>query len=126
MIENAEHRGWPRQKTFLRGKLYYNNRLNVVDCLIRDVSEGGARLVIPEGIAIPDDVELHIPHKDQTFFTRIVWRRGQEIGATFLNGSRSKADDVMARLGRLEDEVSALKRIIKKLKADSGLETDVA
>ncbi|MFL6934868.1 MAG: hypothetical protein ACJ8EJ_09505, partial [Xanthobacteraceae bacterium] len=32
-----------RQKSFLHGCIYFNNRRSAVDCLIRDISREGAR-----------------------------------------------------------------------------------
>jgi len=122
----TEQRKFPRQKALLRGKLYFNNRLNVVDCLIRDISEHGARLVFSEAVTIPDQVELHIPQKEQTHFVRVAWRRGQEAGVAFEPAAKGEPDDLTARIARLEEEVAGLKRIIKKLKADAGPEDEVA
>ena len=38
-----ERRSSARQKSFLQGRIYFNNRRSSVDCLIRDYSETGAR-----------------------------------------------------------------------------------
>jgi hypothetical protein len=125
-----ERRRQPRQRSLLRGKLFFNNRLNVVDCTIRDMSDLGARVVHSEAVAIPDDLELYIPQKDQTFNVRVVWRRGQEAGVAFQAGAESNStldpNEIAQRFARLEAEVAGLKRIIKKLKTDAGLDIDVA
>lgn len=125
----VERRITPRQKTFLRGKLYFNNRLNVVDCLVRDISESGVKLVFSEAVTTPDEVELFIPQKEQTFFIKIAWRNGAEVGAEFLQAAQGKlaeTDELARRLARLEGEIAGLKRIIKKLKLTEGMESEVA
>ncbi len=127
--QTHEHRKVARQKALLRGKLYFNNRLSVVDCTIRDISEGGARLVYSEAVVTPDELELHIPQKNETVKVRIVWRRGYEVGVAFepiANTNRPFGpEEIAARFARLEAEIADLKRVIKKLKIDSGPEAEV-
>ena len=126
----SEHRQFPRQRTLLQGKLFFNNRLNVVDCTIRDSSDRGARLVFSEAIAIPDELELHIPQKNQTLKVRVAWRRGQEAGVAFQTTPQAAPTldphEIAERFARLEAEIAALKRLVKKLRSDGGPETEVA
>ena len=126
----SERRVAPRQKSFLRGRLFFNNRLNVVDCVIRDISDTGARLVYSEAVTTPDEVELHIPQKDQTLYAKIAWRRGEEVGVTFKAATQKDgslgADEILERFARLEAEIAGIKRIIKKLKVDLLPDIDVA
>ena len=113
-----------RHRAFLAGKLYFNDRLNVVDCTIRDISDNGARLYIPQTVLIPDMVELHIPQKDQAWKALVTWRRGAEIGVEYQRGA--PADDIEARFARLEAEIAQLKRIIRRAKLDTLPDADVA
>ena len=50
----VERRRVARQKSFLRGMVYFNNRRSVLDCLVRDISPYGARLVFSVTVATPD------------------------------------------------------------------------
>jgi len=121
--QQEEHRRSPRQRSFLRGKLFFNNRLSVVDCTIRDISEYGARLVYSEAVTTPDELELYIPQKEQTFNVRTTWRRGQEVGVSFQTPVIDRpmgANEIAERFARMEAEIAALKRMIKKLRADLG------
>ena len=65
-----------RQRTFLKGTLYYDNRRASIECVVRDVSDSGARLTFDHPATIPDSVELFIPSKQQTLRAR-VRRRAQ-------------------------------------------------
>ena len=47
-VRTTERRRIPRQKSFLRGMIYFNNRRSVADCLIRDISPYGARLIFSD------------------------------------------------------------------------------
>jgi hypothetical protein len=100
-----------RQRTFLKGTLYYDNRRASIECVIRDISDSGARLSFDNPVTVPDNVELFIPHKQQTLRARVQRRGPNEIGIAF-EVERS-ADPRRAS----ETEIAALKRLVSKLKA---------
>ena len=126
----VERRRAARQKSFLRGMIYFNNRLNAVDCLIRDISPYGARLIFSDAVTTPDVLELYIPQKEQTVRVHAIWRHGQEVGVAFAQAAQmdpvAESGDLAERVARLEMEIVGLKRILKKMKADAGPEFDVA
>ena len=126
----VERRRAARQKSFLRGMIYFNNRRNVVDCLIRDISPYGARLIFSDAVTTPDVLELYIPQKEQTLRVHAIWRHGQEVGVAFAQAAQmdpvAESGDLAERVARLEMEIVGLKRILKKMKADAGPEFDVA
>ena len=80
---NAERRRTARQKSFLRGMIYFNNRRNAVDCLIRDISTYGARVIFSDSVQTPDVLDLYIPQKEQTLRSHVIWRNGTEVGISF-------------------------------------------
>ena len=126
----AERRRIARQKSFLRGTIHFNNRRNAVDCLIRDISPYGARLIFSDAVTTPDMLELFIPQKDQTLRTHVIWRHGQEVGVAFAQTMQvepaAESGELAERVARLENEIAGLKRILKKMKTDIGPEFDVA
>jgi hypothetical protein len=127
----GERRRAPRQKSLLRGMIYYNNRRNAVDCLIRDISAHGARLIFSDSFTTPDVLDLHIPQKDQTLRVHVIWRSGQECGVAFAQAASAAASgaasgELADRVQRLEAEVASLKRILKRLKADVEGDVDAA
>jgi hypothetical protein len=116
----AERRGSQRQKSFLRGCVYFNKRRNALDCLIRDISDGGARIIFSDTVSIPDVVDLYIPQKEQTIHAHVQWRHGDEIGLAFPDAIRAAGGtedgELAMRVAQLESEVSALRREIKHLR----------
>jgi PilZ domain len=118
----SERRGITRQKSFLRGCIYFNNRRSTMDCLIRDLSDEGARIIFSHTVNIPEMIELYIPQKEQTVRARVKWRHGDEVGLDFSDHVRARAtpdeSDLNKRVAQLEADVSALKRIIKQLKRE--------
>jgi uncharacterized protein YceH (UPF0502 family) len=117
----SERRRSTRQKSFLRGCIYFNNRRSATDCLIRDISETGARLIFSDTVTIPDKVELYIPQKDETLRAHVQWRHGDEVGVAFgaLATGKGKHDDELAgRVEKLEAEIAALRKMLKRLKSE--------
>ncbi len=121
-----------RQRTFLKGTLYYDNRRASIECVIRDVSDSGARLTFDHPATVPDSVELFIPSKQQTLRARVRRRGPNEIGVAFevarsLESRRASDAELQERVETLEAEVVALKRLVAKLKAKVlPLDVDVA
>ncbi len=128
----SERRRATRQKSFLRGCVYFNNRRSAIDCLIRDISSTGARLIFSSTVSIPDVVDLYIAHKEQTLVAHVHWRHGEEVGVAFASamqapGAAPPAEGELAeRVERLEAEIAAIKKMLKRLKADVAGGSDEA
>jgi hypothetical protein len=117
-----ERRTLLRKRSFLQGRLYFNNRRSSLDCLVRDISSHGAKLKVSDSIAIPEIVELYIPNKDETYRAKVQWRTGFEIGVTFENDQEAPSivpgaapADLPERVRRLEAEVASLHRKLNEL-----------
>src|SRR5262249_47709495 len=74
-MEMDERRASRRHKSFLRGIVYFDKRRSETACLVRDLSEDGARIVLSQTITIPDVIELQIPQREQMVSARVQWRR---------------------------------------------------
>lgn len=118
----GERRRSPRQKSFLRGCIYFDKRRSAFDCLIRDISDQGARIIFSDMVSVPDTIELYIPQKEQTLRAHVEWRRGAEIGVAFADAmgdeSASNSQHLAGRIARLETEVASLRKALKKLQAE--------
>jgi hypothetical protein len=125
----AERRRAPRQKSFLRGCIFFNKRSRALECLIRDFSEHGARIIFSENVSVPDLVELHIPQKEQTLRARVQWRHGDEIGLAFPDAVRAadgtRDGELALRVAQLESEIVGLRKLVKKLRAEIAPAEDV-
>ena len=113
-----------RKKSFLQGRIYYNQHRSSVDCLVRDISEQGAKLVFSDAATIPDVVDLYLPAKDEVHRIRVQWRKGDEMGVGFDapgeadETAGASSSDVLLRLTKLEGDYAALKRVVNELRAD--------
>jgi PilZ domain len=127
----GERRGSRRSKSFLRGFVYVSRKRGALACLVRDLSEKGARIIFPDTVTLPDVVELHIPQRDQTLHARVQWRRNDEIGLAFNEVERvaeplSSAAEVVQRVAMLEAEIASLRTLLKRLKAEKADGADEA
>lgn len=135
--ETDEGRNLHRQKTLLQGKLTFGHGGTVIDCIIRDISEGGARLRFSDTVATPEVMELHIPNKQESHLVRVEWRVGDEVGVSFVDYDKrmaASADEVAGqpdadlalRLKKLEEEVASLRRIVAALRSEHRERRDQA
>lgn len=111
-----------RTRTFLKGIVYFDNRRASIDCTIRDLSDTGARILFASAVSVPDSIELHIPQKQTTFPVRVRRRDQNEIGISFEDQRsheprRAVDGDMAERVAKLEGELAAITRLLKKLEA---------
>ncbi len=114
-----------RQKNFLRGRIFFNNRDLSVECLIRDLSETGARVIVSDAVSLPSTVEFSVPQKNRTWQARVGWRHRDEAGLSFVDassGAYELSNELAKRLAELECELAVLRTPIKQLikRANSG------
>ena len=125
-----ERRASRRHKSFLRGVVYFDKRRSEMACLIRDLSDDGARIILWQTVAIPDMIELHIPQRELTVSAHMQWRRADEIGLAFskaVAATSPREDQLIKRIAELEAEIDTLQRTIKRLKrAKTGESGDEA
>jgi PilZ domain-containing protein len=129
----SERRRATRQKSFLRGCIYFNNKRSATDCLVRDISSTGARLIFSDSVSIPDVVDLFIPQKDETLRAHVQWRHGDEVGVAFTKGGQAPAPgrsldvgELVERVAKLEAELGSMRKMLKRLKAEIAGDADEA
>ena len=110
----------PRLKALFAARIAFNNGQSTLDCLIRNLSDTGAKLVVSAAVAVPDRFDLFIPQKGVTRRVQIAWRTGEEIGVRFADAPRSEqsgseAGALKQRVRELEAEVARLQSRILQL-----------
>jgi hypothetical protein len=125
----AERRGSERLKAFLKGTLYFHHGRSSVDCLIRDLSATGARLLVPDTVRIPKTFEVHVRNKPEPLLASMKWRRDDEIGISFVEAKQrarnaDRSDDMKRRMAALERQIENLRTELLKLQRVRGANAD--
>ena len=117
---DANRRDKPRLRSLIAATILYNNGQSTLDCVIRNLSEDGAKLAVPAEIALPDRFELAIPQRNKLYRAAMVWRRADEVGISLEDPCTAPdepaSDAVLRRRVRaLEAEIAQLKSRIVQL-----------
>lgn len=72
-----------RQRVLKQGKIVFLNNLSVVDCMIRDLSESGAKLICDDQMAAPNEFRLVVLMDKTIRDAQVAWRRGNMLGVIF-------------------------------------------
>jgi hypothetical protein len=78
-----ERRTNPRQKRLNGAKIVFNNNSSVIDCIVRDLSPQGARLLIASPVGIPDRFDLRMDRNGVCHPSKVAWRANDQIGVHF-------------------------------------------
>jgi hypothetical protein len=111
----------PRKPTFLAGKLVYGDGLAApdgaftLDCAIRDISEGGAKISLSRQQSLPPELYLIVIKYGIGYRAQITWQKYPARGLKFLTPYYLS--------GALPAEVGFLRRLWIELAARDGGET---
>lgn len=113
-----ENRRSDRLKSLLRARIIFNAGSSTIECLIKNVSAHGMRLEMADGLSVPGEFDLEVPHKGRTYRARLVWRGDGMIGVAFVpaNAEPVRADGDLHRLERENAELRAqLRQLTERL-----------
>ena len=127
----VERRRSVRQKSFLKGRVYFNKGRESADCLVRDLTNQGARIIFSDSINIPALIDLHIPQKDYNVRARVIWRQGVEIGLAFpdanlVPSAPTQSNDLAERVSKIETEIALMRRTLRGLMERIRSDSDAA
>lgn len=78
-----ERRVAERVRTLKRARIILNHGYSVFDCLIRDLSYGGAKLQIADQLGVPDNFELAFGRDIHGYYCTVRWRDEKAMGVSF-------------------------------------------
>jgi hypothetical protein len=109
-----EKRVAPRQVTFLKGSIMRSDGSVLEHVSVENLSAVGARLKVASGWALPDEMTLDIPARQERRTCQVRWRLSGAVGVLFRDRARpvprSGEADIAARLIELEAEIRQLQR----------------
>jgi hypothetical protein len=80
----ADRRPGRRKRVLLGGRVAMHDGAQVFDCSIRNLSDGGARITVPNTQPLPSHVYLINLRDRLVYECVVVWKRGGEAGVSFL------------------------------------------
>jgi PilZ domain-containing protein len=86
MLENRKS---TREMTLQTAKILADGVTDGIDCAVLNVSETGACILVPPGVAISETFELAIDNEEAIRTCTLVWQDGARIGVTFATGEDS-------------------------------------
>ena len=108
-----ERRKDQRSPSYVGGHITTDRKLISIDCVVRNTSGAGAKLVVPNATLLPEVFELHVPYRNSAYRVRACWRRLQDVGVEILPLEAAEAPVPFAmarRLKQLEAENAGLRR----------------
>jgi hypothetical protein len=84
----VDKRGSGRLRQLKSGIVVLNDRRSTLGCMIRDVSDTGARLKFGSVVVLPDEFELIFVQERKIVGVRKRWHRQSECGVTFTGPRR--------------------------------------
>jgi hypothetical protein len=107
-----------RDKVIYGGVAGIGERGESRDCVVRNISESGARIEFNNAVRLPkEQISLTIARKGRSFLARIIWWRDNFVGVAFSAEKPSEfpESDLGERLRRSEQKKRQLQRRIKQL-----------
>ena len=120
----VEKRKAARSRTLLGGVIAFNNRASTMDCQVRNLSTGGAKVTFNNTTAVPDQFDLKIARKERSFRARMIWRTPNEAGIAFLSEYNQDVPVPLEWAKRVRDceaEKAALHKRIAQLSESGGV-----
>ena len=75
---DLEQRAEQRETASLLASLSFGS--SVATCCVLDLTEHGARLLVPSHLLLPSVMDVHIGTTQATYVARLCWRTGDEVG----------------------------------------------
>jgi|SRR5690349_5068184 hypothetical protein len=84
-----DRRGRRRRQVLKAGQIITDSDSSTADCVIRDLSESGARLTMASTGAVPRTFLLLIKDENVVLPVERVWRNAHEVGVKIVGSGRS-------------------------------------
>ena len=84
LLPHVERRPERRRRSFLAGRVTFDDGTQVFDCAIRDLTGRGARITVPEHQMIPPRFHLISMRERVVHECAVVWMKDGEAGLSFL------------------------------------------
>ena len=116
----TERRQSVRQRSLLGARACYNQHRVTLDCIVRNISDGGAMIVVSDAVVLPALFELEIAQRQRSYNAHVRWRSGTRVGVSFelqeaANTPAAAEADIASRLRMAERHNARLRNRIDQL-----------
>src|ERR1700757_5133900 len=84
-----ERRHSQRARTLRAGKIVFNNKSSIIDCMVRNVSRSGACLLVSSVIGVPSTFDLLIEGEAVSRPCKMVWNNQNRVGEVSRLGAQA-------------------------------------
>lgn len=81
-IKMKEKRRSERRRTYLSGRIVFNEQSSTLDCLVRNLPRNGAMIEFAEPVVPRHAIDLCILSRAEILRARIVWCNGVRVGVS--------------------------------------------
>lgn len=78
-----ERRRAPRMRTLKAGRIVIDHGAQVYDCMLRNTSDGGVLLKVPNTHQVPEEFLLYMDTDGIRRPVKVAWRTADQIGVCF-------------------------------------------
>ena len=78
----AHNRGAHRQRTLKEARVLLSDS-STINCTVRDISEGGARIAFGDAFSLPQEFRLLLVSTNTIVPVKLLWQRGKIAGVGF-------------------------------------------
>ena len=112
-----ERRKSARSRAIYLGRILYHDRLSTIDCVIRNISDDGAKIEFDNLALLPDEFDLFIGKKGRALRAKIAWCGANRAGLVFATATRNGVIslDYERRLRRCDAERRRLQNRLAQL-----------
>ncbi|CAN1506001.1 PilZ domain containing protein [Rhabdaerophilaceae bacterium] len=135
-MNTAESRRAGRVRSFLSGEVVHSGGASRTECIVRDLSDTGAKLQVSSSVLLPENFDLHITQRGLVLKATMVWRVGNEMGVQFQTepkrpgafpATEAAPASMQHRIDSLENEIEtlrrqlgAMRRIVEVMQGEKG------
>ena len=102
-----------RQPVYLGAAIAFDGKRAGAECIVRNASDSGAKLIVHSNAFVPDEFDLRIPLRKMNVRAHVKWRRTDMIGVAFETAEPAQstvAADIARKLRTLRRINSELRR----------------
>jgi PilZ domain len=78
-----ERRHIPRTRTLKSARIVFNHSSSVIDCTVRNLTNIGACLHVPDSLGVPESFDLMFDSAHVRRHCRVIWRTDTKLGVSF-------------------------------------------